>query len=178
MPELTEEQLTHLQQWANLGQALVGNKKTKVAAEKLVKMLDPNIETSEDAAEPLLAPMRDELADVRKQLKTITDGAAAYNEGQKFVALREAGYTDEGVEKIKEIMKTEGISNPHVAAAYFEKTNPPKVDIRGVSSQNFGNDIFGIDAQTSKDKLDKLFNDTDSFIADEVRAIEEEFRNQ
>lgn len=177
--EYTPEQLVEMQKWANLGQALVSNKKTKAQAEKLVKLLSPDIETSEDLAEPLLAPMRSELADVKAQLKTITDGAAEYHKQQKFEDLRKAGYTDEGIGKVQEIMDSMNVSSPEVAAAYFEKINPvAPAKVGGVSAQNFGNDLFGLQGEQTKEKLDMLFNDPDAFIAAEVDAVSQEFRNQ
>lgn len=177
--DYTPEQLAEMQQWANLGRQLVSNKKTKTQAEKLVKMLDPNIETSEDLAEPLLNPLREELAGMKTQLKGILDGAAAYNEEQKFASLVAAGYQPDGIEKIKGIMKERGISRPEDAVTIFESLNPAPKSINGVSPQNYGNEIFGIgEGEKAKERLQLLFDNQDAFIEETVREIATEFNNQ
>lgn len=176
--DMTAEQLTEAVQWANLSRKLLGDKKTKIQFEKLVKQVSPEIETSEDLAEPHLSPLRAEIAAVQGQLKTITDGAAEWNRNEQFNSLRRAKYTDEAIEKIKTIMETKGIRDPMDAAAVFDKSIPvARARIDGVSPQNYGNDIFGLQENTAE-TLDKLFNNTDAFIAEQVNAVADEYRNQ
>ncbi len=115
---------------------------------------------------------------MKAKLNGITDGAAEWNKQEKIASLRKAGYTDEGITKIQEIAASKNISDLDVAAAYFDKTNPPPAaKIPGMNSATFGNDIFGLQDNT-KEKLDLLFNDPDAFIAQEANAVAEEFRNQ
>lgn len=177
MENLTPAQV-ELMQYGNLAKKLLSDKKTKSNFEKLVKQVAPEVETSEDLAEPLLAPLREQLAAQGAELKNIKDGAVEWNKQEKLLALRKAGYTDEGLAKIQEIAATKGIADLDVAAAYFDKTNPvAKARVDGVSQQNFGNDIFGLQENTAE-TLDMLFNNTDAFIAQQVNAVSEEFSNK
>lgn len=175
---LTPAQIEAIQ-WGNLARKMVTDKKTKGAFEKLVKQVAPEVETSEDLAEPLLAPLREQLNAQAQELQGIRDGAAEWNKKEKRDALRKAGYTDEAIGKIEEISQSRGIKDLMDAAAVFDKTIPaPRPSIGGVSSQNFGNDLFGLQGENTKETLDLLFNDPDAFIAQQVNAVADEYRNQ
>lgn len=174
---LTQEQLDETVKWANLGRSLVTDKRTRAQAEKLAKVLSPEIETSEDLAEPVLAPVRSELEEVKNQLKKITDGAAEWAKQEKFSNLRKQGYTDEGISKIEEIMQAKGINDPEVAAAVFDKTNPPaKPKLPGMSSPTFGSDIFGAQG-ASKEDLELLTSNPDAFMDMMANKVWQETEN-
>lgn len=175
---MTAEQIADAVQWSNLAKKVLGNKATKGAFEKLVKQVAPEVETSEDLAEPLLSPMRDELKALRAELGGIREAGAEWNKQESIKALSNAGYTDEGIAKIQEIATAKGLKDLNDAAAIFDKTNPvAKTKVSGVSSQNFGNDIFGLQGEQTKEKLDLLFNDPDAFMAAEVNAVAAEYAN-
>lgn len=175
--DLSPDQLESIQ-WGNLARKMVTDKKTKSAFEKLAKQVAPEIETSEDLAAPLLSPLQDEIKALRGELNGIKEAGAEWNKQEKISALRKAGYTDEGLTKIQEIAVAKGLDLDD-AAAIFDKTNPvAKTRVNGVSSQNFGNDLFNLQGENTKDKLDMLFNDPDAFMAAEVNAVNAEFNNQ
>lgn len=180
MPEITEAELAQLQearQWANLALKL-NSGKTKRDFEKLVKQVAPEIETSDELAEPLLAPMRQELDNLKNQLKGINDGAEAWRQQEQIAALRKAGYTDEGIEKIKGIMTEKGIRDAMDAAAVFDKANPPpRAPAPGTTPLQFGESLFGGDGMT-KEKLNLLFENPDAFVDAEINAVHNEFNNQ
>lgn len=175
---LTNEQIEAIQ-FGNLARKILANKKTKSAFERLAKEVSPDIETSEDLAEPLLSPLRAQLKDVTDQLNGIKQAGEAYHKDEARKSLRAAGYTDEGLTKIEEIAASKGLKDLNDAAAIFDKTNPViKARVNGVSPQNYGNDIFNLQDNTAE-KLDMLFNNTDAFIASEVEAVNQEFaKNQ
>lgn len=53
-------------------------------------------------------------------------------------ALRAAGYNDDGIAKIEELMEQRGVADHEVAAAYFERENPPPDPVvTGGSRWNF-----------------------------------------
>lgn len=176
---LTPEQIVDAIQWSNLAKKVLADKKTKTAFEGLIKQVAPEVQTSEDIAEPVLAPYKAQIAELKDQVDSILNGAAEYNKQEQINALRKAKYQPDAIEKILQISKDEGIKNLMHAAAVFDKTNPPvrANEVGGITSLNFGNDIFGLQENT-KEILDLLFNDPDAFINQQVNAVSQEFNNQ
>ena len=140
MATIDDAQLDALVKAAQLLQSLQTNPNAVAHLERAIKVVHPQVETSEELAarqaKPLIEPMQqriDELQarfDERVAAEEERTRAAqlAYAEKQieaTFTRLREKdGYTAEGIEKIKELMVQRSIADPDAAAALFDRMNP------------------------------------------------------
>ena len=98
---------------------------------------DPQASTPElDAKEEIraeFAPVLAKVSELEAQLAAEKAAREADKQLQEFsgswnkqkAALRKAGWNDEGIEKIEAHAQERGIADLEVAAAHFEKINPP-----------------------------------------------------
>lgn len=143
--------------------AMMANPKARRKILEARKEFDPNAVIPElDAAAPVneaVTKLTDEMAGLRKEL---AEEKTARSEAERIAKLntqwekgraklRDAGWEDEGINKIEELMEKEGIANHEAGAAYFEKLNPPPAP---VSPTNARVTIF--DAPSSDEAMKML----------------------
>jgi hypothetical protein len=88
------------------------------------------------------AQNRKELEDLKKQIadekaeREKNDKLAAIQakETQGLAILKKDGWTDEGITGVKKIMEEQGILDPMIAAAYFEKLHPPQQPVQSMNT--------------------------------------------
>lgn len=114
----------------NEAKALLGkllkDSSTRKATLKAIKKVSPETAIPEldadDALDERFAAMQAELDKERKLREDAElDKRLASERGK----LRSAGYTDEGITAVEDIMQKEHIASHEAAAALFEKRNPP-----------------------------------------------------
>jgi hypothetical protein len=176
--DLNEEELRIMRGSRKLLDDLLKNPKTKLEAERLIKTLHPETVTTAD----INAPVMEELQALRKQFKEHLDklesGRIDGELNSQFAQLRSTGYTDEGIEKIKEIMVQRGIPNPTDAAVVWEKQNPPESPPpSGFQPGGWGKG-FGI--AEKKEDIARMITDTDDYFDEIARDVwnEEARKNQ
>ena len=173
MVELSEEEARLLRGSKVLMDRLLKDPKTRRQAEGLVKQLYPETVTTDDVAAPYIERI--------DKLQEKFDAFLKTQEGDKLDAklngqiqqLRDAGYTDEGIEKIKEIMVKESIPNAIAASKLWDQANPPKP----AENSNFSPTDWGFGRKTEDADLNLLFKDEDAWAEREAKkAWDEETR--
>lgn len=126
MVEVDETELQILRGAHKLLDQLHTSPKTRRQFQAAVKQLHPSTVTDEDRVSE--AP---EVQRLNKLEKTVTDfitGAQTREQDAEinaaFGRLRDQGYTDEGITKIKQLMVDRKIADPEAGAALFDKINP------------------------------------------------------
>jgi hypothetical protein len=183
--------------WANTAavEAAVSQMLAHPKARKMLlqarKEADPKAVIPElDAAEPInseLAEMRRMLAEDRAAREAEKAAAAADREAQKFQRdwdrqksrLRDAGWQDQGIDKVEKFAAENGIGDLTIAADAWEKRNPPPEPAtpNGTGSWNF------FDAPTQEDEkfmkaMIESRGDDERALDSEIRASLTEFRAQ
>lgn len=137
--EIDETELLDLRKLKTTIGSILANPKGKLLVQQAHKLVDPKavtpeLDTQEVINEPLKA-VQQEIADFKKAQ---ADRDAAADQEKKLAALtstvesgiaelRRNGWTEEGIAGVRKIMDDEGIINPKLAAAYFEKQHPPQL---------------------------------------------------
>ena len=135
------------------------------------KIVDPNVVIPEiDAAAPIqaeLAALRQatatELAEIKRQREE--DRVARENEAvrsrldNQWMAgrnsLREQGVLDEAIAEIEKIMVDKGIVDHDIAAAYYQKLNPP---VTPIASGGFGGFGAAMPEASDNDAIKELWD--------------------
>ena len=167
MAEISDDELRVLSGAKKLLDQLIQNPKTRRDAEKLVKKLHPEAVTTEDVVEPYVS----EIQELKKELKDFLKAQADDKLDSKFNGqirqLRDQGYTDDGIDKVKKIMIDEQIPNALAAAAFWEKQNPPKApEPSGLNPSD-----WGIGRKTEDADMNLLFNDEDQWAEKEAQRV-------
>lgn len=169
---------------------MLSNKDARKLLLQARKLAEPNAVIPEiDAAAPVqseLAAIRDELAadkaaraEERRQAeeqRRIAEFTAGWNNQKR--ALREAGWSSDGIQAIERHAEERGIADLEIAAAHYEKLHPPSdVAQPGV----FGaRNLF--DQQPQDDTFVKSLlefrGDNDALLNAEIGAAIKDFRNQ
>jgi chemotaxis protein histidine kinase CheA len=175
MIEMSEEEARTLRGSKTLMDNLLKSPKTRREAEKLVKTLYPETTTTDDVVEPYVQ----KIDALEKRLDEYLKGQEGKELDSKFnqqiSQLREEGYTEEGIEKIKKLMVDEQLPNALAAAAYWEKKNPPKP----AENSNFAPTDWGFGRKTEDKNLNLLFQDEDAWAEQEAKlAWDEETRKK
>ena len=176
MIELSEEEVRVLRGSKALMDQLLKSPKTKRTVEKAVKDLYPETVTTDDVAAPYIERLEATEKKLDTYLKEQKESALENKFQGQVQALRDEGYTEEGIEKIKEIMVKESIPNAIAASKLFDKANPPKPqEPSGFQSTN-----WGIGGTTTDENLNLLFKDEDAWAEQEARRVwaEEAKKNQ
>lgn len=165
MPELTEEELRDLTGAKVLLDKLVRDPKTKRDAEKLIKVHHPEVVTTEDVEKPL----RDEIVALRKQMEDDKEARRSREIDDRltseYKALRDDGWTDEGIEKLKKFQVDRKIASPLDAAGAWDRAFPkPKEQPSPLAPTDWG---FGQDSKDEDIKL--LFENEDAWAEKEAR---------
>lgn len=137
MPEIDETQLAQYQRMAALIDKASKNDKARALLQDAMAEVAPE-EVGPEVR--MRREMQSELSGIKSamtefleaQKKRDEDAAAEsakaklqrqWDEGRGWA--RNAGYTDEGLEKLEKFMEDEGIASHRYAAAAFDKANPP-----------------------------------------------------
>jgi len=97
-----------------------------------------------------------------------------WRDGREFA--RNAGYTDEGLEKLEEFMEREGIANHKHAIAAFERENPPPPQVM-TGGQRFG--WFDQNDKANDAALKALWEgDEETFLSHAIQAALAEVRGR
>lgn len=153
---------------------LLANPKTRTAVLKAQKELHPELVIPElDAAEPVRGEISELREEVRAFMKAQQEAAeerakqeamrsleGKWKKGQK--ALRANGYTDEGIAAIEKLMEEKGLADHEIAAAYWDKMNPPQQPVRGAGGNQF--DLFRQETR-SEENMKALFEDPNNPMA-------------
>ena len=135
--EIDEAEYNRLKGVADLAAQIHANPKGRVLLEQAHRTVNPRAPTpSIEQEERMAAPLNEvqkQIADLTNLVtKKFTDdetreklGALARQQDEAFARLRDQRYTDEGIAKIRELMTEKGIIDPEIAAAYFDRINPP-----------------------------------------------------
>lgn len=163
---------------------LNANPKARRKLEAAIKEEFPEVETEEDVVARAAAPhiesikaLEAKLTETNKRLED--DIAARRLAGEErdtnaaFDMLRQAGYQDDGIEKIKAIMVDRKIADPEAAAALFDRQNPPaRQEAASWEPQHWDITPKGMDEQSMKN----LFTDEDRWADNQVGHVLTEMR--
>lgn len=136
MPEITDQELDVARRAVQLVQQLNGNPDARTHLERAMKVIDPKLRTSEEEAALLAKPYVERIEaleamitareEAEKKAAEEREAAAALSRLEDgFGRLRQAGVTDEGMEKIKALMQERTIPDPEAAFALYQRNNPP-----------------------------------------------------
>lgn len=136
MPELTDEEIAQVQRLQTMVQQLQANPEARAHLERGLKVLNPQLTTTEETIEAIRAPVMSELEQMKAELarrdqeaadraRQEAEQSAISRMNQSFQRLREQfGLTEEGEGKVRELMTQRNIFDPEAAFALFEKQNP------------------------------------------------------
>ena len=171
--EMTAEEAKLLRGSKTLMDRLLKDPKTRRQAEGLVKQLYPEAVTTDDVAAPYIERIDGLEKKLDKYFKEQEGKELDTRLNSQIAQLREDGYTEEGIEKIKEIMVKEQIPNAIAASKLWDKANPPKP----AENSNFTPSNWGFGHKTEDGDLKLLFEDEDAWAEKEARkAWDEETR--
>lgn len=162
--DLTEADIQRLVKQDRTIQSLWSNPKAKKKILEAYKEHDPSakipeLEIEEAARAPVMAleqtvkdlqkQMADDKAEREKEAKLNTLSTSVEKGRQK---LRAEGWTDEGIAAVDKLMEERGILDVEMAAAYYEKQNPPQAPAnpRGVGAWNFVEQVQDNEADLKK----------------------------
>ena len=134
--ELSDEEHARYLQLTKVVSGLQANPESRQHLERGLKVLNPQMTTSEEAVHAIQAPLLAQIEEMRAEQKRRDDEAAAaatksaedaalarMNDG--FARLRsQYGVTDTGEAEVRKIMQERNIYDPEAAFALFEKQNP------------------------------------------------------
>ena len=167
-------------------QKLMANPKTRQMVLQAQKTLNPDLPIPEiDATEPLrgeISTLGDKFDALQKQLAEERAERAQAEKMAKLRAewdrgaakLRANGYTDEGLQLVEKFMEDKGISDHEIAAAAFERLNPPAEPVKSVGGNRF--DLFEPGNRTDESMAKLFANPEDpmalnSIINDTLRQV-------
>lgn len=164
MVEVDEEEVRRSAALRTTISNMLKNPRAKLLMEQAHKEVDPNASTPELDTLKLVhestQSVREELAALKKEResdKQERDQATKLDAINKkvdagFAKLRQQGVTEKGLEGVRKLMDEEGILNPEIAWAHFERLNPPQEPVQ----QSTGGWDFLSMPQEGADDLKKL----------------------
>lgn len=165
MAEVNDQQLTALQRGFQILTAMNNDPKAREHLEAGLKVLDPNLKTTNDQVEELLAPrlqgVKDTEAKLTEALERLEKAEKARAEAeetagyeQAFTRLRASeGLTAEGEEEVRKLMVDRKIADPEAAYALFQRQHPA-VD---TTSPSYVPQQWHFEDTTVADNLDLLW---------------------
>ena len=174
MAEIDDAELAKLQNTQRLMGELLGSPKTKRQVQEALKVHHPEYVTDKEQDELVLGEATKAAQKVLgDHLKAERDAHLDRKFNEKIDSYKLSpgnpnGYTDEGIEKIKGLMKERTIPDVDAAVALFEKMNPVKPDVpSGYKPQSWN---FG---RTENDDEDRklLFTDPDTWADKEAAKV-------
>lgn len=125
--EISEEEAKLLRGSKTLMDQLLKSPKTRRQAEKLVKELYPDTQTTDDIAAPYIERLNGIEEKLDKYFKSQdVEKVESKLQSDLDYLVKERSYTPDGLEKIKEIMVKKSIPDAIVAADHWERLNPPE----------------------------------------------------
>jgi hypothetical protein len=137
--EIDEAEYNRLKGVAKLAADIHANPEGRKLLEQAHRTINPKAPTPTlEQEQRMAAPLNE----VQKQIAELTSlvtkkfsddetkeklGALSRQQDEGFARLRDQRYTDEGITKIRELMTEKGILDPEIAAAYFDRINPPSL---------------------------------------------------
>lgn len=188
--EIDEETYNRLKGVATLAEQIHANPEGRKLLEQAHKTINPNAKTPTlDSEARVAAP----ISDVQKQIADLTKLVAdkfSNDENEKKLSqldrqqqegiqrLRQAGYTDQGIEAVQKVMSEKGILDVEIAAAYHEKINPPMpVTPTGSNSVNLLEAFNAPETDTALKKLLESRGESESALNTLVQESLSEIRN-
>ena len=169
--EISEEEARLLRGSKVLMDQLLKSPKTRRQAEKLVKELYPDTQTTDDIAAPYIEQMSgiEKKLDAFLKKQEVDEVEGKLNKDFDYLR-NERSYTPDGIEKIKELMVKKSIPDAIAAADHWERLNPPKpADPAGFQPTTWG---FGHKTEDADLKL--LFDDEDAWAEKTAKAVWDE----
>ena len=162
--EIDEVELMRLRKQDATVHALMANPKSKRKIFEAYKEHDPNaripeLEMEAAARQPVEA-LEKTVSDLQKQIaddkaereKSAKLASLSGNIEQGKAKLRREGWTDEGIADVEKVMDERGIIDVEIAAAFYEKQNPPQLPAtpRGTGGWNFVDQVQDGEADLKK----------------------------
>lgn len=136
--EIDEQEFKAWEQTKQTLNKIRADKEALLNLERAHKKIDPNAVTKAldeyEASSKENAEWQTKFEELQKSLKekedkretdaSLATATARVESGRK--RLRDAKYTEEGIEAVEKFMQERGIADHEVAAAYLEKQNPPQ----------------------------------------------------
>jgi ribosome assembly protein YihI (activator of Der GTPase) len=187
--EVDEAEILEARRLKGVLAAITADPKRKARLELLHKEVDPNVPTPTN---DMLKPVDDAVAGVSKQIADLQKQLAdekAESEKQRNLAqltqrvdsglasLKQAGWMDEGIAKVKAIMEEKGLLDVEDAVAIFERRNPPTTPIApgGSGAWNFMDDASG-DADADIKKMIETKGNSEALLNSMVNKTLQEVR--
>jgi hypothetical protein len=134
--EIDEVELQQHRNLKTLVERMLQDGRTKKQVTAAIKTINPKAELTDPEPEPWEAEtksLREQLAEEKKlreeaEAKRDQDAkiaAIAVKQEKGWDRLKSERWTEEGLKKVKELMDSEGILDPLIAASHIEKLNPP-----------------------------------------------------
>jgi hypothetical protein len=187
--EVDEAEILEARRLKGVLAQITADPKRKARLEMLHKEVDPNVPTPTN---DLLKPVDDAVSAVSKQIADLTKQLAdekAENERKAnllaltsrvdsgLAALKQQGWMDDGIAKVKAIMEEKGLLDVDDAVAIFERRNPPPAPIApgGSGAWNFLDDVTN-DADADIKKMIETKGNSESLLNSMVNKTLSEVR--
>lgn len=174
--EISEEDFIRSKQLRDVTASILKNPKAKRLLQQAHKLVDPNAVTpdldEDERSNAAYKELHDRLTAFEKEAKekeakaeqdrTLAALNASIDSG--IAKLRAAGWTDEGVNGVRELMEKKGILDVEDAAILFEKANPPPPPSTPSGSGSWGFFEMPGDGQDDLKKLIASKGDDESLL--------------
>lgn len=136
--EVDENELMRLRQIGQVASRMMQDPKAKRLLEQAHKTIDPNAQTptldqdsllnqASNAALEQVQALKEELATEKAEREKAEKLASLNNSIEGGIAeLKKAGWQEDGIKMVRDLMEERGITDPAIAAAYIEKQHPPQ----------------------------------------------------
>lgn len=151
MIEIDENELMQHRQLSGVAAKIMQHPEGKKLLEKAHKLVNPQAPTPTLDQEALLTQASNAALEKVKELEASLAAEKAEREKAEKLAqinngiesglkeLRDAGWQDDGIKAVRDLMDEKGITDPLIAAAYIEKAHPPQAPVtpRSTGAWNF-----------------------------------------
>lgn len=173
MAEISDAQLAQYQKAVALLEKIHSNPEDRPVLERLAKKANPNAVTTEDIARPFIQGLEKQVNELQSWKSNLEKGQEEWSKNEQRLRLKKSGYTEDGLKAIEKIMDDRKIGDYEVAAAYWDKTNPPKPQApNGISPMSWDFDQMDED----KEMNELLFKNEDRWLDRKSAQIMNEFR--
>ena len=189
MVEVDEVELQKSKKLRDTVEKMLKNPKTRRSFLEAHKAVDPDTPIPEL---DMTAPVREEIDATAKRIteleKKIETDAADRERAAKLqsleskrtegiATLRRAGWTNEGITGVEKIMEEQGILDPAIAAAYFEKQHPPQAPVKPAGSGGWNFADIPTEENNYAKKLLETKGQIDAIVDREANDALHEFRS-
>lgn len=176
--EIDEAELAQLRGAKILLDKIRGHPKARGPGEEAIKIVEPSFVTEHERAEPIRAEAKAIAEEtLKRHLKDEENRRLEENFQSQLNSYRLSkdnpnGYTDEGIEEIKNTMRKYSIPDVEAAVLKFEKMHPKQPEPpSGYQPMSWN---FGAPSKDEKTKL--LFENEDAFLEQEAKDVWAEAR--